>query len=92
MAVALGFCCLGCVGLLWVRQGPSQAGGMRSLTWNLFLAAVPFPLAWGVDRLTCMGLDWTAVPLGVAWLLFFPNAPYLGTDLVHLEQVDGVPL
>lgn len=92
MALALGSCCLGCVGLLWVRQGTSRAAGMGSLVWNLFLAAFPFPLAWGVDALTRRGRDWAAFPIGVAWLLFFPNAPYLVTDLIHLKEVDGVPL
>ena len=92
VAVALGFTCLGCLGLLWIRQGTTRTAGMGSLVWNLFLAAVPFPLAWGVDGLTRRGQDWPAVPLGIAWLLFFPNAPYLVTDLVHLEKVDGVPL
>lgn len=92
MAVALGFCCVGCIGLLWLREGNARTSGMGSLVWNLFLAAVPFPLAWGADALTRRARDLAAIPLGIAWLLFFPNAPYLVTDLVHLEKVDGVPL
>ncbi len=43
VAVALGFTCLGCLGLLWIRQGTTRTAGMGSLVWNLFLAAVPFP-------------------------------------------------
>ena len=57
------------------------------LRWNLFLAVVPLALAhalaWASRR------DWSrpAVPvLAVGWLLFLPNAPYLISDLVHLED------
>ncbi|KAA1190298.1 DUF1361 domain-containing protein [Paenibacillus sp. B2(2019)] len=55
------------------------------LLWNLFLAWIPFLFsmaAYELDKRKIGGL--LLVPLGVAWLLFFPNAPYLMTDLVHL--------
>lgn len=58
----------------------------RFLVWNLFLAWIPmaFALAFVVIRRS----GWL-IPLGLGWLAFLPNAPYLVTDLVHLgEGVD----
>ncbi|AIQ56039.1 DUF1361 domain-containing protein [Paenibacillus borealis] len=55
------------------------------LLWNLFLAWVPFffsMAAHELDKRKIGGL--LILPLGIAWLLFFPNAPYIMTDLVHL--------
>ena len=53
----------------------------RFLVWNLFLAWIPFVMAlwFGVVR-----RPWALVAIGVVWLAFLPNAPYLVTDLVHL--------
>ncbi|UQZ34692.1 DUF1361 domain-containing protein [Paenibacillus sp. PK3_47] len=67
------------------------------LLWNLFLAWVPLVFsmaAYWLDQRRTSGL--LLLPLGIAWLLFFPNAPYLMTDLLHLTIrkniyfVDGV--
>ena len=61
------------------------------LIWNLFLALIPFALS------TMLGIAKgplrarLLVPVGAAWLLFFPNAPYILTDLFHLERRAGVP-
>lgn len=61
------------------------------LLWNLFLALIPFGLS------TMLGLSAgqlrrrLLLPVGVVWLLFFPNAPYILTDLFHLEARPGVP-
>ncbi|SHI86084.1 Uncharacterized membrane protein [Hymenobacter daecheongensis DSM 21074] len=61
------------------------------LLWNLFLALIPFGLSTmlgvAAGRLKARLL----VPVGLAWLLFFPNAPYILTDLFHLERRAGVP-
>ncbi|HEX8429386.1 DUF1361 domain-containing protein [Hymenobacter sp.] len=61
------------------------------LLWNLFLAFIPFGLS------TMLGLSAgrlkarVLLPVGGVWLLFFPNAPYILTDLFHLERRLGVP-
>ena len=58
------------------------------LARNLFLAWVPllFAVIWA-NRLRYGSLKiWKTVVLFCLWLLFFPNAPYLITDLVHLNN------
>ena len=57
------------------------------LVWNLFLAWLPLGFAlFAVERFsrTNSVRDRRFLVLGVAWLLFFPNAPYIFTDLVHV--------
>src|SRR5215212_453784 len=51
------------------------------LIWNLFLAWIPVFFAAGfagVHRRVWL------LPLGLGWVAFLPNSPYLVTDLVHL--------
>ena len=56
------------------------------LTWNLFLAWIPLVLAYALSWAARFEVGWFALPaLGVAWLVFLPNAPYLVTDIVHLR-------
>ena len=62
------------------------------LLWNLVLAAIPFALSAALSL--AAGAPPKArvlLPVGAAWLLFFPNAPYILTDLFHLEHRPGVP-
>ncbi|MEM1215237.1 MAG: DUF1361 domain-containing protein [Bacteroidota bacterium] len=60
------------------------------LGWNLFLAWVPLLLLALLRRF--QPSRWAALPIIGLWFLFFPNAPYLITDLVHLRPRPGVPL
>ncbi|MEL6772025.1 MAG: DUF1361 domain-containing protein [Bacteroidota bacterium] len=59
------------------------------LLWNLFLATVPLVLSRGLARFERPG--WLPLGVGSAWLLFFPNAPYILTDLVHLRVRPEAP-
>lgn len=57
------------------------------LGWNLFLAWVPLFFAWlWRYRLQAKPLRrWKSLGMFGFWLLFFPNSPYIITDLVHLN-------
>ena len=58
----------------------------RFLVWNLFLAWVPVAAALvchTAARLRAYGFSLGA---GVIWLLFFPNAPYMLTDYIHIRE------
>jgi uncharacterized membrane protein len=48
------------------------------LVWNLFLAWIPVALALWLEERDQRGL-------ARGWLIFFPNAPYILTDLKHLK-------
>jgi uncharacterized membrane protein len=75
-----------CVALAAVRAPHWGHLAFPHLLWNLFLAWIPFGFALLADSLDAAPggrcrLAWLA---GAGWLLFFPNAPYLLTDLIHL--------
>jgi uncharacterized membrane protein len=60
------------------------------LLWNLFLAWLPVLFALLARRNLASRLGrWL---WGGLWLLFFPNALYLLTDLLHLGNAPQVPL
>jgi uncharacterized membrane protein len=57
------------------------------IAWNLLLAWIPFALALVVyDRSRSNVLTPTLAAVGVLWLLFLPNAPYIVTDLKHIGR------
>jgi uncharacterized membrane protein len=60
------------------------------LVWNLFLAWIPFMIS-GLFKKIINADKWKQVIVFVTWLLFFPNALYIVTDLIHLEQETSVP-
>jgi uncharacterized membrane protein len=56
------------------------------LVWNLFLAWLPLAFALlARDAVRARPQQtWRFYGLSGLWLLFFPNAPYIFTDLIHL--------
>jgi uncharacterized membrane protein len=63
------------------------------LIWNLFLAWIPYWVALSLDfytRLRRTPSVFSIVFLLCLWLLFFPNAPYIITDLLHFKYATGV--
>ena len=81
-----------CVALVLVRFGESGSTKFIGLIWNLFLAWIPFVLAVVVyDRWRRQRVGPALLVLGGLWLLFFPNAPYIVTDFVHLERTTDAP-
>jgi uncharacterized membrane protein len=81
------------LGMLGARMLYTNTPGHGWLAWNLFLAWIPFVLALILYERSRAGASWRVLaPLGVVWLAFFPNAPYLVTDLKHLGVGGQVPL
>jgi uncharacterized membrane protein len=75
-----------CVALLEIRVHETGSSYYRFLIWNLTLAWVPFVLAVAAYARARRAVDLLVWALLVPWLLFFPNAPYLLTDFIHLDE------
>jgi uncharacterized membrane protein len=78
------------IGLLITRIILTGEFTFAFLTWNLFLAYIPMGLST-LLYLKSDGIEkWQFWPVAAVWLLFFPNAPYILTDLFHLEPRPGI--
>jgi uncharacterized membrane protein len=77
-------------GLVAFRLAYSHSFEDVSYLWNLFLAWIPFALAlliYDGHRRGARLIQLLA--LGLLWLLFFPNAPYIVTDFKYLAAMTG---
>jgi uncharacterized membrane protein len=90
--VALGAASALCVATAAYRRHHTGDPFYDFLVWNLVLAWVPFALALGAYAAARARAGTATAILGVLWLLFFPNAPYLLTDFIHLHESAVTPL
>ncbi len=86
----LGLCFASGVSVALVLARIGWTGNFRYafLIWNLFLAWLPLGFALAADRHAARRpiRKWRFLAYSAAWLLFFPNAPYICTDVIHLAQ------
>ncbi len=72
--------------LIYIYFTVFREGGYFSfLLLNTFLGYIPIELAMHMNN---KQPTMAFIVLGILWLLFYPNAPYLLTDLFHLSIMD----
>ncbi len=79
--------------LLIARVYVTQSTFYVFLVWNLFLACVPY----GISQLaryskTIRSSGFLSGGAFLLWLVFFPNSPYIITDLIHLHSKNSTLL
>lgn len=84
--ISIAFSCA----LLLIRVMASNTLTYAFLVWNLFLAWIPFMLSEYLSNHVVKKTK--GLILLFSWLIFFPNAPYIITDLFHFRARNPVPL
>lgn len=85
--------CFFSIGLTGVRILYTGQWMFAWLSWNLFLAVVPYLISrFATGKPTWIKNNFKSALLFIAWLLFIPNSFYIITDLFHLEIRTGIPL
>ena len=82
-----------CFSLSVFRYIYSDTKTFLFLNWNLFLAFIPWLLSTllFIKPKIQQSKIWISLVL-LIWLLFFPNAPYILTDLFHLRLKLSMPI
>lgn len=82
-----------CLFLLVFRCVYTDTTVFLFLIWNLFLAFLPWLFSTLLIIYPKLQKNrFAVVSLVFAWLLFFPNAPYMLTDLLHLRLKTTMPV
>lgn len=90
--ILLGITSIICISLLIGRLYISSSTCYIFLIWNLFLAWIPLYFSQKLSDVPSERKNWKILVLFLSWLVFFPNAPYIITDLFHLVPKRNVPL
>lgn len=89
--VLLTLMTLFCLSLSLFRYYISETKVFFFLNWNLFLAWIPLWLTsfiFAFNSKSRISLTFIII----AWILFFPNSPYILTDLFHLKVRNTIPI
>ncbi len=81
-----------CVALLLIRNIIVGNKDYNFLLWNLFLAIIPFIIAFLLESNYKKFNKLTLLLGGFFWLLFYPNAPYMVSDLIHVNKTSSIVL
>ena len=76
-----------CLGMVCARRFFVGRGSVSFMVWNLVLAWIPMLFAFGAYSVH-LSRTRRNLLFGVCaftWFVFFPNAPYIITDFVHLD-------
>lgn len=84
----LNLACAICIMLVVARVAYSDTRDRTGLIWNLFLAWIPFMLSYFAHLVSWRrNTLYLIIPaIAFLWLIFFPNAPYMLTDLQDLSR------
>jgi uncharacterized membrane protein len=89
----LGLLALSCFALSLFRWHYTDTKTFLFLNWNLLLAVIPYAITTlAVIYPSIKNSRFRLFALMAVWLIFFPNAPYILTDLFHLRKNTGMPI
>jgi uncharacterized membrane protein len=83
-----------CLAMLVARAVVARRVELGFYVWNLTLAWLPLLFALRVYQLASLrpARWWPLALCAVLWFFFFPNAPYIVTDFLHLKSRPSVPM
>ncbi len=91
--VFIGVMSVLCISFSFFRISYTGTKIFMFLNWNLFLALIPWLLtSFVITHPKIRKKKFTIFILMMFWLLFFPNAPYILTDLFHLRFIQSMPI
>ena len=92
-SLVLIFSILFCIGILFYRIHVSGNFDYDYMLWNLLLAVIPYCFSILIYQHFSQHCRKSFYVLFVLlWLLFYPNAPYIITDIKHFRFTYGVPI
>jgi len=82
-----------CLGILYFRIQYSGQLTYTFMLWNLVLAVIPYGFSLFIyQKFRHHPGKYFYVLFVLLWLLFFPNAPYIITDLIHFDPEHNIPV